>query len=135
MTHLQILDGALAGCCVLCPEAEVGNHGEAAVGDLVLLVLLVHGLVTAGEADGVEELATCINNHNRQAQPHVWVLLVKGALKTLSPWCTWVTGWVQGLTPLTSLGSLGTSWFADHLPATRLKPTLCTLIHNNLVQK
>lgn len=75
-TYCQVFDGALAGGCILCPEAEVGHHGQATVGDLVLLVLLVHGGVTAGEADGVEEPATCDHtNRDTQARTHTQFML------------------------------------------------------------
>ena len=54
----QVCDGALASGQVLSPEAQVGNHGKAAVPDLILLVLLVQGRVAAGQTEGVEVLAT-----------------------------------------------------------------------------
>lgn len=56
----KVLEWALAGCCVLGPEAKVCNHGKAAVYNLVLLVFLVQTLVTAAEANGVKQTATCV---------------------------------------------------------------------------
>jgi len=86
-THVQVLNGALAGGSVLCPEAQVGNHGQATVGDLVLLVLLVHGRVTAGETNGVEEPAAC--RHPQQAtHQHCQCLGYNPAAALCSCWRT-----------------------------------------------
>ena len=58
MTHVnQVLNRPLSSCSVLCSEASKSNHCEAAVNDLILLVLSVQGALSHSE--GVEVAATC----------------------------------------------------------------------------
>lgn len=56
---VEALDGALASGSVLCSEAQEGKHGQAAILDLLLLVVLVLLGRATGQTEGVEEAATC----------------------------------------------------------------------------